>query len=567
MTTIKHDDPRFGSARARASRRGVMASVRGVGSAGRLLRAAGCVGALVLLASVGACASDGSGADQPGVSGGGASDARAQTVPIGNAGADRAAGASSRPAMPPTPGSPESVQAAAEALDRYYREQAERQAGASVPSPGASSASPGALSTSAGASGTPSASAPPARRPSVALPTRDLPAPSEPASPVAPVATDGPNAATASDANAASATPEATRPAALGPGATSGAPSGAASDANEPLDVREVRLAAELAKTLRARGELSQTPMREALALALLSGLDPAIRTQELGAKLSPDQVRAVDAARELARRLIDEENAQGAGVSLGSPGIPGAVGSAGVQPVRRGVEASGVARALAQAAERTRELESLRLSRVALASRVESFGRFEPLSAPGVAFVRDGTGDGGVGSVTGGAGGTWSIEAGRAQAALVYAEVEHFTSRPGEGSGDDTAANADEPARRPEPARAGADQQWTVELAQRVELFASDGTRVWQTPEQRVVDRSRTLRRDFFIVQRIVLPASLALGRYDLKVSVRDVASGAVAQASLAVRVVVDALETESPGAPASDRDAPARPVRRAVP
>lgn len=545
MTTIKHDDPRFGSARARASRRGVMASVRGVGSAGRLLRAAGCVGALALLASVGACASDGTGADQPGVSGGGASEARAQGVAIGNAAPDSATGASPRPAMPPTPGSPESVQAAAEALDRYYREQAERQAGASVPSPGASS--------------TPSASAPTARRPSVALPTRDLPAPSEPASPVPPVAPIVPDAAIASDAISPPATPEATRPAA----APSGAASDATSDASEPLDVREVRLAAELAKTLRARGELSQTPMREALALALLSGLDPAIRTQELGAKLSPDQVRAVDAARELARRLIDEENAQGAGVSLGSPGMPG---SAGVQPVRRSVEASGVARALAQAAERTRELESLRLSRVALASRVESFGRFEPLSAPGVVFVRDGTGDGG-GGVTGGAGGVWSIEAGRAQAALVYAEVEHFTSRRGEGADEAAAANADEPARRPERARPGVDQQWTVELAQRVELFANDGTRVWQTPEQRVVDRSRTLRRDFFIVQRVVLPASLALGRYDLKVSVRDVASGAVAQASLAVRVVVDALETESPGAPASDRDAPARPVRRAVP
>jgi len=58
------------------------------------------------------------------------------------------------------------------------------------------------------------------------------------------------------------------------------------------------------------------------------------------------------------------------------------------------------------------------------------------------------------------------------------------------------------------------------------------------------VRDRSRTRRRDFYIVQRIDLPANLSVGKYNLKVAVRDrhAPGGAEAEAVVPIQIVADA-------------------------
>jgi hypothetical protein len=54
-------------------------------------------------------------------------------------------------------------------------------------------------------------------------------------------------------------------------------------------------------------------------------------------------------------------------------------------------------------------------------------------------------------------------------------------------------------------------------------------------------VDRSRTRRDDFFIVQVITPGERLAVGRYQLKVRLRDEKSGAEAESAVGFEMVAD--------------------------
>jgi hypothetical protein len=100
----------------------------------------------------------------------------------------------------------------------------------------------------------------------------------------------------------------------------------------------------------------------------------------------------------------------------------------------------------------------------------------------------------------------------------IVYAEVENYAQ----------AREADLPTSG--TARSAASDRWALELSQEVQLYAADGTLCWFVKEQTHRDTSQSKRRDFFLVQRIDLPASLTIGRYTLKVIVRDKAAGAIA-------------------------------------
>ena len=77
-----------------------------------------------------------------------------------------------------------------------------------------------------------------------------------------------------------------------------------------------------------------------------------------------------------------------------------------------------------------------------------------------------------------------------------------------------------------------------------RAELFHDDGSRQWRSAEAVIRDTSRT-RRDFFLVQRIDLPANLSVGKYNLKVTVRDRLAGeggAEAELAVPIQIVADA-------------------------
>lgn len=159
--------------------------------------------------------------------------------------------------------------------------------------------------------------------------------------------------------------------------------------------------------------------------------------------------------------------------------------------------DARALAGAILDAAGSARAFEPLGVRTAALCSRVEGFGRYVTMNA------------------------TWL--AGSPHKAIVYAEVDHFGAAP--------AVDA-----------AGA-AGYEVRLTQELQLYHdADGLLAWRMPPQRVNDFSRNQRRDFFIVQMIDLPASLSVGRYRLKVSIRDEITGQSTEAVLPVTIVADA-------------------------
>lgn len=146
-------------------------------------------------------------------------------------------------------------------------------------------------------------------------------------------------------------------------------------------------------------------------------------------------------------------------------------------------------------------EREGLTIATAQLARRVEGFGRYTPFEQA-------------------------SFLAGRPQTVIVYTELEGFAYAP--------VTNAD-----PE---AGAAPRWAVDLSQELQLFHdADGTLAWRSPAQASRDVSARQRRDHFLVQRVDLPRSLTVGSYKLKVTVRDLTSGATAERLIPLRVVAD--------------------------
>ena len=53
--------------------------------------------------------------------------------------------------------------------------------------------------------------------------------------------------------------------------------------------------------------------------------------------------------------------------------------------------------------------------------------------------------------------------------------------------------------------------------------------------------DRSKNVRRDFFVVQRIDLPANLNVGKYLLKITIEDLVAQSTDQANIPIQIVAD--------------------------
>jgi hypothetical protein len=135
---------------------------------------------------------------------------------------------------------------------------------------------------------------------------------------------------------------------------------------------------------------------------------------------------------------------------------------------------------------------QPLSIRTIKLCDRVRGFGVYEEL--PGDTFL-----------------------AGREQPMVVYVELDHFKS-----------------------VKTGESHQ--VKLTQELVLYnESDGLAVWRQPEEQIVDESRNKRRDFYVVQPTRLPARLGVGKYVLKIRVRDVLGGTRDETSLPINVVAD--------------------------
>jgi hypothetical protein len=97
----------------------------------------------------------------------------------------------------------------------------------------------------------------------------------------------------------------------------------------------------------------------------------------------------------------------------------------------------------------------------------------------------------------------------GRTTQTIVYCEIRNFRS-------DETE-----------------DHKFRTVLATRLEVLSAAGTSVWQREEPAIEDVCRRRRSDFFLAQRITLPATLPAGEYVLKVFVEDKLAGKADEAT----------------------------------
>jgi hypothetical protein len=153
---------------------------------------------------------------------------------------------------------------------------------------------------------------------------------------------------------------------------------------------------------------------------------------------------------------------------------------------------ASQKARPLVDLGERLRAGADLRVATVALCSRVDGFGVYQPMSVD-------------------------RLPNGRETSAVLYCEVENFLSR---------------------QADAG---QWETNLSQEITLYNDRGQRVWSERARPVKDLCRNRRHDFFVGQRITLPSALLPGSYSLRVTIVDQNANRVAESTLGVKVISD--------------------------
>jgi hypothetical protein len=78
------------------------------------------------------------------------------------------------------------------------------------------------------------------------------------------------------------------------------------------------------------------------------------------------------------------------------------------------------------------------------------------------------------------------------------------------------------------------------VELSQRLELYhAADDLNTWNRAAETVRDESRNRLRDYYLTNRVRLPGNLGVGRYHLKVVMRDLIGEKVAETIIPIEIV----------------------------
>ena len=133
-----------------------------------------------------------------------------------------------------------------------------------------------------------------------------------------------------------------------------------------------------------------------------------------------------------------------------------------------------------------------IRIRNGALCSSVEKFGAYKPF--PNRRFL-----------------------AGTEQWVIIYLEVGDYMSRQNDGT-------------------------WQTDLSQRVRIIRDhDGMEVWDSQWQSTVDRSRAKRTDFHTVYKVLIPKALGVGKFVMKVQVRDEQTGAEDETTLDFNLVAD--------------------------
>ena len=143
--------------------------------------------------------------------------------------------------------------------------------------------------------------------------------------------------------------------------------------------------------------------------------------------------------------------------------------------------------RPLLEMADRLRAQSDLRIASLALCTRVDGFGNFEPIT---------------------------HFSAGREYPVILYCEIENFSSR------------------------LNGNKYWETNLTQECLLYNPTGQRIWEDKRTAIADTCRNRRRDFFVVKMIRIPP-LAAGQYSLKITITDPQSNRGTQATLPLQIV----------------------------
>lgn len=232
---------------------------------------------------------------------------------------------------------------------------------------------------------------------------------------------------------------------------------------------RRDALANELASILSEMVTLGEDPGASALALASLETLLPEDTSTLVDTGvLSEPELATIDAVRSLLSSMTSEG-------SLVSPH---------------------------QLATRLEEIQmqlaawsGLSITRAALCTRVDGFGRYETF--PSYRFL-----------------------AGREHEIIVYTELDNFAQE--ETVGPDGLT------------------RYGIELSQRLELYlVADDLNTWNRAAETVRDESRNRLRDYYLTNRVWLPGNLGVGRYNLKIVMRDVIGEKIAETIIPIELV----------------------------
>jgi hypothetical protein len=240
---------------------------------------------------------------------------------------------------------------------------------------------------------------------------------------------------------------------------------------------RVAAVASHLASSLRQRGDGDRSAIPDALVLTTLESLRPGVMN-ELD---KPDSA--------MSRALSSEDRKD----------LLAARDRVAADPNARTTASDSLSKTL----QAFMPPATLQIPKAALCTRVQGFGKYDAITSE-------------------------KFLVGKPIRALVYTELDGFTTRE---------------SRAGDPGQSGLDPpKYAVELSQSVTLYHDpSGLVAWQRPPQTVVEPCRAKRRDFFLVQRLDLPATLSIGKYNLKVRVTDVTSGAEAEVILPISVVAD--------------------------
>lgn len=282
-----------------------------------------------------------------------------------------------------------------------------------------------------------------------------------------------------------------------------GASQGDASIESEALTIDSTTDAPVLVKDTQSKSDVGDVPSVNTEAV------DPVARKEELARELASilaDLASTSDDPGSAALALASLEMIlPNDGGALVDEGVLSDAELASLEATRAFLRSMSSAGSIASPAQVSTELESIKaqldawagltIKKAALCTHVEGYGRYETFSS-------------------------YRFVAGRAQPVIVYVELERFAQR--EVVGPDGQA------------------RFETKLSQRLELYhVADDLNTWNRAAELVTDETRNRLRDYYLTNKVTLPANLGVGRYHLKVVMRDLIGERVSETIIPIEIV----------------------------